>query len=624
MAAPSEKVARYLMPFDQKKLSLYPDEPGVYLMKDLTGRVLYIGKAKNLKSRLKQYFASSGDTREMIPYLISQIEQIDSIVALTEKDALILESNLIKQHQPKYNVLLKDDKTFISLVITKHQWPMIRLFRFKGQPPKDAGIVFGPYTNALAARQTFDLIARLFPLRQCSDGELANRIRPCLLYEIKRCLAPCVKKCNEEEYQFQVDGAIRLLKGQDKEILSELKRQMKKYSEELLFEKANDLLKIIHQIEHTTQIQHVDNPDAKDTDVLAIHREGDAVLISQLLFREGKITGSEHFSFRLIASNNAETLESFIMQHYRNPSLIPKEILVSDKLAEENVLEEILTEIAQHKVSIFFPQKGKKTDLVEMGRRNAKALFMREQDARSLKEKMLLDLTETLKLSRFPRKIECFDTSNISGTNPVASLVCFIHGEKEKSKTRLFKIKGMEKADDYTAMKQVLLRHFTKEKEKGDFCDLLIVDGGKGQLNLALEVFENLGIASIDVIALTKDNARHDKGLTQEKVYLPHEKDPLLIDPQSPLLFLLQRIRDEAHKQAIEYHRKIRSKTTISSALDLIPGIGPIKKKRLLQYFGSIKALLSTTREILSQVKGLNKQDIDTLMSWISESKKKA
>ena len=605
-------------------LALYPNQPGVYLMKGASGEILYIGKAKDLRSRLKQYFTSTGDTRQMIPYLIPQVEEIDSIVALTEKDALILENNLIKRHRPKYNVLLKDDKAFISLVITKHKWPMIRLFRFKGQPPKEMGMVFGPYTNALAARQIFDLIAKLFPLRQCSDGELANRVRPCLLYDIKRCLAPCVGKCTETEYQMHVQEAVRLLKGQDKEILRELKKQMEKYSGELLFEKANDLLQMIHKIEHVMQVQHVDNPSAKDTDVLAIYREDNGVLIAQLLFREGKIIGSEHFSFHFIASTEEEILESFILQHYQHPSQIPSEILVSQELVEKKVLEEILEEISHKKVVISLPQKGKKEDLVEMGRRNAKALFAREQDTRSLREKMLLDLSETLQLSRFPRKIECFDTSNIGGDHPVASLICFIHGEKDRSKTRLFKIKKHAKADDYTAMKEVLFRHFTKQKEKGDFCDLLIVDGGKGQLNLALEIFETLGIASVDVIGLSKEDSRHDKGLSQEKVYLPHQKEPLLIDPKSPLLFLLQRIRDEAHRQAIQYHRKKRSQKTISSALDEIKGIGAVKKRKLLLHFGSVKALLNSKKEDLEQVKGLNKKDLATLTEWISKQNKKA
>jgi excinuclease ABC subunit C len=597
------------MPFDPRDLVLYPDQPGVYLMKDAGSAVLYVGKAKNLRARLKQYFAEYGDQRDMVPYLINQVEVIDTIIALTEKDALILENNLIKLHRPKYNVLLKDDKTFVSLVLTRHKWPMIRMIRYKGKPKND-GIYFGPYTNALAARQTFDLISRLFPLRQCSDAELATRQRPCLLYDIKRCIAPCVNKCTEAEYEKHVESAVRLLKGQDKEVLKELKRGMEAAADALEFEKANSYLQMIHQIEHVTEVQHVDNPAAQNCDVVGLYREADAVMIALLFFREGKLIGSEHFSFHLIASNDAEIIESFLLQHYKNLPKLPSEIFISEELPLQHHVEEIL------QVAIHTPQKGKKKDLVEMAFRNAKALFVREQDARSLKEKMLLDLQETVQLTRFPRRIECFDTSNISGTDPVASLACFVHGEKDKSRTRLFKVKG--KGDDYTAMREVLLRHFTKEKGKGDFCDLLIVDGGKGQLNIALEVFQELQIATVDVIGLTKDEARHDKGLTQEKIYLPYRKDPLLIDPRSPLLFLLQKIRDEAHRQAIEFHRKRRSKRTISSSLDDIEGIGPVKKKRLLQQFGSVKALKAATEEELRATPGLNKKDIETLLKWQS------
>ena len=603
------------MPFDPRQLALYPDEPGVYLMKDRGEQVLYIGKAKNLRARLKQYFAVNGDSREMVPFLTAQVETIDTIVALTEKDALILENNLIKRYLPKYNVLLKDDKTFISLVLTRHKWPMIRLVRYKGKP-KDEGTYFGPYTNALAARQTFDLISRLFPLRQCSDTELANRVRPCLLHGIKRCIAPCVNLCTEEEYGRHVAAATQLLKGQDKEVLKELERRMGAASDALEFEKADEYLHLIQQIEHVTQVQHVDNPAAKDCDVLGLHREADAVMIALLIFREGKIIGSEHFHFHLIAANDAEILESFILQHYKYQDAIPAEILVPCHLNQAEPLGEILSESAARRVAVLTPQKGKKRDLVEMGLRNAKALFVREQDARSLKEKMLLDLQETLQLTRYPRRIECFDTSNIGGTDPVASLACFVHGEGDRSRTRLFKIKSGS-GDDYTAMKEVLRRHFTREKEKNDFSDLLIVDGGKGHLNLALEIFQDLGIASVDVIAVAKQEARHDKGLTQEKIHVPHRKDPLLIDLRSPLLFLLQRIRDEAHRLAIAYHRKRRSKRTITSALDDIPGIGPIKKQRLLKHFGSIKAIKRATPEELKEVKGLSKRDLEILLKFL-------
>lgn len=600
------------MAFDPRSLALYPDQTGVYLMKDASNRVLYVGKAKNLRARLRQYFAES-DEREMVPYLTSQVETIDTIIALTEKDALILENQLIKQHQPKYNILLKDDKTFISLLVTDHEWPMLRIIRSKGKP-KEKGQYFGPYTNALAARQIYDLLLRLFPLRQCSDAELQSRVRPCLLYDIKRCIAPCVNKCTKEQYQTHVDGTIRLLKGRDKELMKELRLEMERSSESMEFEKADALLKMIRQIEHVTQVQHVDNPEAKNCDVLGLHREADAVLIALLLFREGKIIGSEHFSFHLIASNDSEVIESFLLQHYKNQKSPPSQIFIPIEVPNQKTLSELL------QLEIFTPQKGKKRDLIEMADRNAKALFIREQDARSLKEKMLLDLQETLQLTRYPRRIECFDTSNISGTDSVASLACFVNGEKDKSRTRLFKIKDVEKADDYTAMKQVLRRHLLREKEKGDFCDLIIVDGGKGHLNLALEIFNELGIASIDAIAVTKQEARHDKGLTQERVFIPHLKDPLVIDPRSPLLFLLQRIRDAAHDQAIAYHRKNRSKRTLSSELDDIPGIGPAKKKKLLQHFGSVKAMRQGNLEEFEKVKGLTRRDREVLLQWAARS----
>ncbi len=610
------------MPFEPSSLTLYPTDPGVYLMKDGGGRVLYIGKAKNLRSRLKQYFALSGDEREMIPYLTAQIESIDTIIALTEKDALLLENNLIKRHKPKYNVLLKDDKTFISLLVTKHKWPMIRLIRSKGKPKKTEGTFFGPYTNALAARQTFDLIQRLFPLRQCSDAELMNRKRPCLLYDIKRCVAPCVNLCNEEEYEKLVQSAIRLLKGQDKEVLKELRSQMEAASHRMEYERADSLLTMIRQIEHVTTIQHVDNPFAKDCDAIGLCRKADAVLLVLLQFREGKLIGSEHYSFNLIASDDQEVFETFLLQHYRLLSSVPKEILLPQTLPRQTALQEILSEAHGQKIEIAVPKKGKKRDLIEMAEKNAQSLFAREKDERSLREKMLLDLQETLQLTRFPRRIECFDTSHISGVNPVASLCCFVHGERDKSRTKLFRIKEKENSEDYASMREALLRHFTREKEKNDFCDLLVVDGGKGQLNLALEIFQELDIASVDVIGLAKESSRHDKGLTQEKIFLPHRKDPILIDPRSPMLFLLQQIRDEAHRLAIGYHRKRRAKSTITSELDQLTGIGPIKRRRLLSHYGSVRALKAASKESLSNISGLTKKDVERLWDFINSGQK--
>lgn len=604
------------MTFDSKTLSSYPDKPGVYLMKGNDERVLYIGKANNLRARLRQYFAEkSGDEREMIPYLISEVKKIDTIVVLNEKDALLLENNLIKKHQPKYNVLLKDDKTFISLILTRHEWPMLKVVRGQ-KKPKEAESYFGPYTNAKAARQTYDLILKLFPLRQCSDGELARRTRPCLLYDIKKCVAPCVQKCTKEEYQTLVASAKKLLQGKDKETIAELQKKMEEAAEKLEFEKADEILRMMRNIEHVMTVQHVDNPEAKDCDVLGIHREGSAVLIAKLIFREGKLLGSEHFSFHQILPMDSEILESFLLQHYAKKELIPHEILVPIALPNANLVEDILLETAKKKAAVLFPQKGKKKELLGMAYQNASALFQREQDARSLREKMLLDLQEILQLNRYPRRIECIDTSHISGTDQVAALVVFVNGEKDKKEQRYFKIRGSA-GDDYAAIKETLQRHFTKAKEKNVFCDLLIVDGGKGHLNAALEVFQELNVANVDVIGVSKFEASHTKGLTQEKVFLPHQKEPLLINPHSPLLFLLQKIRDEAHRVAISFHRQRRTKRTISTEIDEIEGIGPVKRKILLQHFGSVKRLKEASEEDFKKVKGLTKKDIQVLLQFI-------
>jgi len=583
-------------------------------MKNATGAVLYIGKAKDLRNRLKQYFAKHGDSRAMIPFLIAEITTIDTIILESEKQALLLENTLIKKHQPKYNALLKDDKTFISLAINKqHKWPMVRLVRYKGKP-KEKGLYFGPYPHAHAARETLDLINRLFPLRQCSDEELRRRTRPCLLYSIKRCIAPCVGFCSKEEYDLFVDGAIRFLRGQDKEILKRLREDLEKASEQLEFERAAALLKTIQQIElivnHDTLIAKA---AGQDTDVLAVYREGYDAIVVQLLWREGKLTGAEHYEFTKIAEDESELLSSFVLQHYQASELIPREILFSHPVDLIEPLAEALQELAQHKVHLQHPSKGEKQRLTEIALKNAKTFFHQKRDRQEINEKLLIDLVETCKLTRYPQKIECFDTSNSAGTEHVACMVGFNNGERDKKKTRLFRIRLAQAGDDYGAMREILLRRLSKAKEEDDLPDLVILDGGKGQLNIALEIFKELDIASVDAIALAKEAARHDKGLSRERIYLPHKEESLLLEARSPLLFFLQRIRDEAHRMAIGFHRKRIKKATLKSALDDLPGIGAVKRQRLLRKFGSIKRVLEASEEELARVEGITKRDIATL-----------
>ena len=611
------------MPFDPKQLDLFPSDPGVYLMKNSKGLVIYVGKAKVLKQRVKQYFAPGRDLRAMIPFLLADIETIETIVVRSEKEALLLENTLIKKHKPKYNAILKDDKTYVSLMINhRHKWPMLKLVRYKGKP-KENGLFFGPYTSAYAARQTYDLLLNLFPLRQCSDDELKRRTRPCLLYSIKRCVAPCVGFCTHDAYETYVQGAIKFLKGQDKEIVKQLYQEMEKASEALEFERAASLLKTIRQIEHVTETgQIVSKATGKDTDVFGLYREGEEVMLMQLLFREGKLTGSEHYSFSNLAQEEEEIFSSFLLQNYKEASHLPEEILLPLKLKDEKIIAEILSDDKKHKVSIIHPSKGDKLSLVKMAEQNAKASYIQQKDHEDLKEKMLLDLQEQLKLTRYPKRIECFDTSNISGSDLVASLVAFTEGERDKKRTRYFHIKGIFKGDDYAAMKQALTRRLTKAKQEDDLPDLIIVDGGKGQLNIALNVFKELDIANVDLIALAKEGARHDKGMTLERVFIPHTSEPIQLPARSQLLFFLQKIRDLAHEKAIEFHRKSRSKRTIKSALEDIPGIGPVKRKRLLTHFGSMKRILEATDEELSEVSGITNKDIAAIRSASNNTKK--
>lgn len=602
------------MPFDSKDLDRYPVLPGVYLMKDIAGHVLYVGKANNLKQRLKQYFMPGGDGRFMVPFLIQKVENVDTIVVSSEKEALLLENNLIKQHKPKFNALLKDDKSYIALKVThKQQWPTLQLVRYKGRPEAD-GIYFGPYTSALAARTTFDLLSKLFPLRQCSDREFLNRVRPCILYDMKRCLAPCVGKCTAQEYQGHVQKTIKFLRGQDKEVLDELHGEMNRAADALEFEKAAAILRIIRQIENTIEGQRVDKPLGADTDALAIFRQGEEVVVSQLIFRSGKLTGFHHHNFSNIAQDDEELLHSLLLQLYELQEEIPHEIILPKELPEVDAITEIISKGKKRKAQILAPQRGDKKALIAMAEKNAEAFFRREKDLQAMRQRTLLDMEEKFHLHNYPRRIECIDNSNLSGSSPVAALVAFTDGQKESARYRRYHIKGVEGPDDYSSMREVVLRRCKNGKEGTDLPDLLIIDGGKGHLNVVLKALAELNIVTVDVIAVAKEEGRHDRGMTSEQVFLPNIKDPILLKTTSPILFLLQQIRDEAHRFAITFHRKKRAKKLITSAIDAIPGIGPAKRKLLLTTFGSVKNIQAATAEQLAAVKGLSQANVAAII----------
>lgn len=601
------------MVFDPKNIDRFPSLPGVYLMKDDQEQVIYVGKAKSIKQRVKQYFIPGRDGRQMIPFLVAKVVSIETIVVSSEKEALLLENNLIKQHQPRYNALLKDDKTYIALKITKKdRWPTVQIVRYRGKPPKD-GLYFGPYTSAYSARQMIDLIHRLFPLRQCSDQELGRRKRPCILYQMKRCIAPCVQLCTQEEYEHQVNRVIKFLKGQDKEVLKELKSELEILSDKLEFEKAAIVYQQIVHIEKTMEVQYVDRLLGLDVDAIGFHRQGDESVIVQLLFRSGKLVGSRRFNFSKIVEEDGELLSSFLLQYYGTQEEMIGEILISIPVEDETTLEEIFSQQFHKKITIHRPQKGEKKVLCEMARQNAEAFFLSQKNEQELREKILSEMEKSLFLSRYPYKIECFDNAHLGGSEAVSSMVVFCDGKEERKSYRTYILKESSPGDDYGSMKEVLTRRYKRAKTENQLPDLIIVDGGKGQLGIALKVLEELNLTGIDVVGVAKEKGRHDKGMTQEKIFLQGREEPILLKPHSPVLLLIQKIRDEAHRVAITFHRKKRSQKTIHSALEDVKGIGKVKKEALLKRFGSLKNILNATDEELKTVRGISEKEIASI-----------
>ncbi|MDN3505254.1 MAG: excinuclease ABC subunit UvrC [Rhabdochlamydiaceae bacterium] len=592
--------------FDIKKAKL-PTEPGVYIMRNKNRRILYVGKAKNLNSRVRQYFQSGGDGREMIPILIAQVADIETVIALSEKDALLLENSLIKQHKPKYNVLLKDDKTYVSLSIDpKQKWPTLKLIRYKGKP-KAGALYFGPYISGFKAKQAHDTLLKTFPLRQCSDHELKSRQRPCLLYDMKRCIAPCKDKCTKEEYDEHVDNIVRFLKGNDPTLVKELTQKRKELSDKMEYEKAQiihgqiDALKKISESHKFTTRFNLD-----DTDVLALHRgENGEFVICKMTIRNGRFAESRSFHIPMTVAQEVDILTSFMMQHYATAPT-PKHIL--SQLCLPKALEEILN------VKISSPQKGEKMKLISMAKKNGKAYLESFVKKEKELQELLLKLQELCLLDNFPKRIECFDTSHMSSENPTASMAVFINGQKSPSESRKYKIKHSEKSEDYASMKEILERRLKRGKAEDNLPDLIILDGGKGQLGLATKIMQELNVISCDLIALTKEEARHDKGLSKERIFIPGKKEAIELPHKSPLQFFLQRVRDESHDMAITYHRKKRKEGLIKSALDQVAGIGPKKKKLLITHFGSVKRIKEASFEDLISVKGISKTEAQSII----------
>lgn len=591
----------------EAKLATLPASPGVYLFKNKDGEVIYVGKAKILRARVRQY-VRGGDGRAQIPLLLAQLADFEVLITNSEKDALLLEDTLIKQYKPRFNIRLRDDKSYWHVkVTTQDPWPRLFLTR---QITKDGSQYLGPFHSSAAVQDTLEVIRKVFPLRTCADTVFRNRTRPCIEYQIKRCLGPCVLPVDSEEYQRQLKGAMLLLEGKNTELVGQLNEHMHEAAEALHFEEAARLRDQLRAITQTAEKQQVATPLGNDQDIFGLYREGGFIEAQVLFVRAGKLVGGLGYSLDDNEFPDEEVFSDLLTQFYQGERFVPDEVILPVTLEDTEVRAELLTERKGKKVAVLCPQRGDKLRLIEMAQENARQGFIEKRRGAEQKEKTLESLRRALHLRNAPKRIECFDISNIQGNLAVGSMVVFDEGEPDKNRYRRFRIKTVVGADDFAMMYEVLTRRYTRALEEKDLPDLLMVDGGKGQLGVAVEVFKELGITEVDVIGLAKMRTERDPfaeevAHSSERVFLPGRKNPIILKPNATALFLLQRIRDEAHRFAITYHRQLRAKERLSSPLDAVPGIGLARRKALLRHFGSLKRVRAATGEELTQVPGV-------------------
>jgi excinuclease ABC subunit C len=593
------------------KLDTIPSEPGVYLLKDRNGKVLYVGKAKSLRSRVRAYFRDGGDGRFQVRFLMKRVADFDTLVARSEKEALILENNLIKQYKPRYNIRLKDDKSYLSAKVTNHAWPRITVTR---RIVKDGGRYFGPFGSADGLRETIDVIRKVFPLRTCSDSVFRNRARPCIEYQIKRCLGPCCLTVDRDEYGRHLHAAEMLLEGKNLELLKEMRERMLSYAEQLEFEEAARVRDRVRAIEKTVERQTVLHHWGGDQDVFGLYRQGGFIEAIVLMVRNGKLTSTRGWSFQDLEFPDQEILGDLLTQFYAGARFLPDEVILPVELDDAAVRAELLSERRGRKVELLVPQRGDKVRLLEMALQNARQSFNSRRDNENTREKMLDELRAKLNLRNSPKLIECYDISNLQGAMVVGSQATFDEGEPQKGLYRRYRIRSVEGQDDFASLYEVLSRRLRRAREENEFPDLWVIDGGKGQLNVALEVLKENNLSDvIDVISLAKQhvlNAPRARAVekSEERVFLPYRKDPLILPKNSTALFLLVRIRDEAHRFAITYNRELRRRARLRSVLDDIEGIGPVRRRALLRHFGSLRRIREASVDQLALVNGVNKE----------------
>lgn len=606
----------------EEELKKLPGKPGVYLMHDEKDDIIYVGKAISLKNRVRQYFQSSRNKGAKIEQMVTHISRFEYIVTDSELEALVLECNLIKEHRPKYNTMLMDDKTYPFIKVTvEEDYPRVLFAR---EIKKDKAKYFGPYTSAGAVKDTIDLIRKLYHIRSCNRNlpKDVGKERPCLNYHIKQCYAPCQGYISKEEYRKSVQQALRFLGGEYDKILKTLEEKMEKASEELDFEKAIEYRELLNSVKQIAQKQKITNSDGEDKDILAVATEENDAVVQVFFIRGGRLIGRDHFYMKINEGEQKnEILENFIKQFYAGTPYISRELMVQEELKESRLLEEWLTQKRGHKVYITVHQKGQKKKLVDLAEKNAKLVLSTDKERLKREEGRTIgavkEIEKLLGLSNLVR-MEAFDISNTNGFNSVGSMIVYEKGKPKRNDYRKFKIKGVQGADDYASMEEVLRRRFEhgiKEKEEGkelgsftSFPDLIMMDGGKGQVNVALQVLERLHL-NIAVCGMVKDDNHRTRGLYYNNVEIP-------IDRNSEAFRLITRIQDEAHRFAIEFHRKLRGQGQVHSILDDIKGIGPARRKDLMKHFMSLDAIKEATVEELKNLPSMNEKSAQEVYNF--------
>jgi excinuclease ABC subunit C len=585
----------------REQLQALPNGPGIYLFKDVQGNVIYVGKAGNLRSRVRSYFGAPSKLSSKVQQLALEIEDFEFVVTNSEQEALILESNMIKKHYPEYNVRLKDNKSFPYLKIdVNSDWPVVSITR---RVAKDGARYFGPFASAGSVRKTLRLIKRIFPFRSCDKPMDGKDKRPCLDYYIGRCLAPCVGAVEKPEYDDVINQVILFLEGKEEVVLRELKAKMQAAVRQLKFERAALLRDQIEAIEDVIEGQKIAATLRGEKDVIGLVQNEDQAYVELFSIRNNKLIGQDHFTMEGVRDESPEgIMTSFVKQYYSFASYIPRLILLQYPVDEPSVLSEWLEQQRKGRVELQVPQRGDKKKLVDSAVENA-ARGLELAQVKEMKLEVvtagLQELKQRLHLPRLPRRIECYDISNIQGTLAVGSMVVLEKGWPRPAHYRRFRIKTVAGADDYAMIQETLRRRFKRgsagEGAWGMVPDLVLIDGGRGQLNAALQVRKELGLA-VPTASLAKEN---------EEVFIPGNPEPICLPKDSPALHILQRARDEAHRFAVSYHRKLRHKEAVASALDDIPGIGPRRKRALLKKFGSVEAIRQASLEDLSQTEGI-------------------